>query len=255
MPGERSLCFCLLMSIQQVLLLVSLCSVHRLGRAAISDRGWHTRHGLLLLVCWLRLYCTQWLLLLDPVHSLPLLLRCLRTGRRCHIDEHLPGHAHLASASRLPLPLLWCAAAPCQSPLLLEIVDVSPGPFPILLRYVYLAFASVSYFHLEGLVTDVLVETKVHCTAEDLYVYQPPSNMTCGEYSANFLSYATGYIDNPSATSDCGYCSYSTGADYYNTIPWTEDHRWRDFGIFSAYWVFNIGLVVLLVWFSRKPRR
>jgi len=110
-------------------------------------------------------------------------------------------------------------------------------------------------YFLEGLVTDVLVETKVHCTAEDLYVYQPPSGMTCGEYSANFLSYATGYIDNPNATSDCGYCPYSTGADFYNTIPWTEDHRWRDFGIFSAYWVFNIGLVVLLVWFSRKPRR
>jgi len=110
-------------------------------------------------------------------------------------------------------------------------------------------------YFLEGLVTDILVDVKIQCTTGDLYVYQPPPGLTCGEYSRNFTSYATGYINNPDSLSDCGYCPYSTGADFYETIPWSADNRWKDFGIFSAYWIFNIAMVVLLVWCSRKPRR
>ncbi|PRP87719.1 hypothetical protein PROFUN_02419 [Planoprotostelium fungivorum] len=110
-------------------------------------------------------------------------------------------------------------------------------------------------YFLEGFVTDILTDVRVTCSAEDLYVFQPPPNLTCGQYTDDFMRTASGYIQDPNATSDCGYCSYQRGSDFYETIPWTESHRWRDFGIGIAYWVFNILLVVLLVWVSRKPRR
>jgi len=129
-----------------------------------------------------------------------------------------------------------------------------PAQMPYFWRSWMYPLDPLRYF-LEGIVTDVLVETRVHCTQEDLQRFQPPTNSTCGQYAATFLETATGYIDNPDATSDCGYCLYNKGADFYNTIPWSADERWRDFGIMVAYWIFNIFLVVLFIYLSRKPRR
>ncbi|PRP74981.1 hypothetical protein PROFUN_07374 [Planoprotostelium fungivorum] len=108
---------------------------------------------------------------------------------------------------------------------------------------------------MEGLVTDVLMFTRVTCSSEDLLVYQPPPGQTCGQYSAEFLSISPGYVNNPTSTENCGYCTYEKGSDFYDSIPMSAEHRWRDFGIFSVYWVFNVFLIVLFVYLARKPSR
>eukprot|EP01117_Protostelium_nocturnum_P006316 TRINITY_DN227_c0_g1_i1.p1 TRINITY_DN227_c0_g1~~TRINITY_DN227_c0_g1_i1.p1 ORF type:complete len:1474 (-),score=463.74 TRINITY_DN227_c0_g1_i1:47-4363(-) len=111
------------------------------------------------------------------------------------------------------------------------------------------------HYFLEGMVVDILNETKVVCTQSDYFIVQPPTGTTCGTYFAPYLTQAPGYIGNPDATADCQYCQFSKGSDFFETIPWSYDHRWRNFGIFAAFWIFNIGLVVLFVFLMRKPRR
>eukprot|EP01133_Synstelium_polycarpum_P015912 gene15912-18915_t len=89
-----------------------------------------------------------------------------------------------------------------------------------------------TYF-LEGIVTDVLRNVKVECTTNDLIVFTPPSNMTCGEYTKDFFP-VTGKIVNPEAITDCGYCVYNNGPEYYEALGWSYNNRWRDFGKLST---------------------
>ncbi|EFA79741.1 ABC transporter G family protein [Heterostelium album PN500] len=111
-------------------------------------------------------------------------------------------------------------------------------------------------YFLEGIVTNVLRYVQVKCTDEDLFKFDPPAGMTCGNYTSEFNTYKlSGYIDNPDATSQCGYCTYNNGPEYYENLDWSFDNRWRNFGILTCYWVFNTALVILFVYLTRKATR
>lgn len=53
---------------------------------------------------------------------------------------------------------------------------------------------------------------------------------TCGSYARNFLTSAAGYLANPDATGNCGYCAMKTGAGYVATLGYSWSHKWRDWG-------------------------
>ncbi|KAG0784732.1 hypothetical protein G6F16_008005 [Rhizopus arrhizus] len=113
------------------------------------------------------------------------------------------------------------------------------------------------HYYIEGLVVNELGDLKVTCTDGDLIKFNPPPNTTCGDYTKNFFSYgATGYLANPEATDQCGYCSYSSGPEFYSTrFGWDAAHKWRNFGILIAYFIFNCFAFLFFVYLFRKPRR
>ncbi|KAJ3008981.1 phosphatidylinositol N-acetylglucosaminyltransferase subunit gpi1 [Thoreauomyces humboldtii] len=95
----------------------------------------------------------------------------------------------------------------------------------------------------------------VVCTAEDLLRFAAPAGQTCGAYLTTFFTYAPGYLTNPDETGTCNYCPFANGNEYVETFSWDFGHRWRNFGIFSCYWAFNIGVCVFLTYLFRKPKR
>ncbi|KAI8354178.1 ABC-2 type transporter-domain-containing protein [Blakeslea trispora] len=115
------------------------------------------------------------------------------------------------------------------------------------------------HYYIEGLAVNELSNVDVKCTDGDLIKFTPPDGQSCREYTANFFNYgAPGYIANPDAVSPemCGYCSYNSGSEFVATrYGWTADHKWRNFGILCAYFIFNVFLFVGLVYLFRKPRR
>lgn len=52
-----------------------------------------------------------------------------------------------------------------------------------------------------------------------------------------------GYLNNPATTGECEYCQYSTGDQYTATLNVYWGHRWRNYGIFWAYVLFNIMII------------
>ncbi|KAH8594208.1 hypothetical protein B0O99DRAFT_662220 [Bisporella sp. PMI_857] len=72
-----------------------------------------------------------------------------------------------------------------------------------------------------------------------------PAGQTCGEYMERFFTNGgAGYIvDN--ATALCQYCSYKVGDQFYEPLDFKFDHRWRDFGIFTAFLGSNLILLFL----------
>lgn len=111
------------------------------------------------------------------------------------------------------------------------------------------------HYFLEGVLTTVLSPVTVTCNDRDLLTYNVPPGETCGSYSAAFLSRATGYVVDPTSTTTCSYCQYSSGSEYYETLDWSLDHRWRNFGLLWAYWAFNIFAGAFFVWLFRKQSR
>ncbi|KAJ3022526.1 hypothetical protein HKX48_005943 [Thoreauomyces humboldtii] len=111
------------------------------------------------------------------------------------------------------------------------------------------------HYLLEGLVVNVLHDVPVVCTAEDLLRFAAPAGQTCGAYLTTFFTYAPGYLTNPDETGTCNYCPFANGNEYIETFSWDFGHRWRNFGIFSCYWAFNIGVCVFLTYLFRKPKR
>ncbi|CAL9734615.1 protein Snq2p [Monosporozyma servazzii] len=109
-----------------------------------------------------------------------------------------------------------------------------------------------TYF-VQNLIGIALHEKPVVCSKKELSYFQPPNDMTCGNYMEAFLSHATGYIVNPDATSECAYCIYSVGDEYLSHISASYSYLWRNFGIYFAYILFNIvGMVLTYYLFHVK---
>jgi ATP-binding cassette, subfamily G (WHITE), member 2, SNQ2 len=98
---------------------------------------------------------------------------------------------------------------------------------------------------ISGLVSTELHGLPVVCKAKELNTFTAPPGQTCGEYMANFFaSGGPGYIvDNN--TSNCSYCAYSVGDQFYEPLGISFDHRWRDLGILIAF--IGSNLIVLFL--------
>ncbi|KAG9089211.1 hypothetical protein FS749_001533 [Ceratobasidium sp. UAMH 11750] len=92
---------------------------------------------------------------------------------------------------------------------------------------------------ISGLVSTELHGLKITCSPLEFSVFQPPSGQTCVQWAGDFVNATVGYLDNPSATSDCRYCPYTYGDDFYSALNISFDTRWRDLGIMIAFTVFN----------------
>jgi ATP-binding cassette subfamily G (WHITE) protein 2 (SNQ2) len=95
--------------------------------------------------------------------------------------------------------------------------------------------------------TTALHGIQVHCRPEELNSFPVPPGQTCGEYTASFLTTASGYIVNASATDICEYCAYSVGDDFLETLGMSYHNRGRDLGILAVFTITNLMILFLAV--------
>ena len=99
-----------------------------------------------------------------------------------------------------------------------------------------------------GMVVTALHDVPVVCKEAELNVFQPPANMTCGAYMAPFFEAGgSGYIANNDSMSDCGYCAYAVGDQFYEPLNLSFDNRWRDLGIYMSFIASNIIIIFMAV--------
>ncbi|GAA5814667.1 hypothetical protein MFLAVUS_008166 [Mucor flavus] len=115
------------------------------------------------------------------------------------------------------------------------------------------------HYYIEGLTVNEMENLEVVCSQQDLFRFTPPPGQTCREYTLSFFaSGATGYIGNPDAVApeQCGYCTYKSGPEFYETqMSWSASNKWLNFGILLAFYIFNVLLFIVLVYWNRKGRR
>ncbi|QIX01730.1 hypothetical protein AMS68_007247 [Peltaster fructicola] len=98
---------------------------------------------------------------------------------------------------------------------------------------------------ISALVSTELHGLPVRCTDGELNRFTAPSGQTCGIYMTSFFaSGGPGYLVD-SSTSDCAYCAYSVGDEFYGAFGISFDNRWRDLGILIAFVGSNLILLFL----------
>ncbi|AET39067.1 uncharacterized protein Ecym_3604 [Eremothecium cymbalariae DBVPG len=109
--------------------------------------------------------------------------------------------------------------------------------------------ASPYTYFTQNLLGLLLHDKPVVCSPKELSYLNPPQGMTCGDYMSDFLKSASGYIQNPDATANCAYCTYTVGDEYLASISSKYSYIWRNFGLFWLYIGFNfiamLGLYVV----------
>ncbi|ODQ64433.1 putative ABC transporter [Nadsonia fulvescens var. elongata DSM 6958] len=108
---------------------------------------------------------------------------------------------------------------------------------------------------IAGMVVTELHELPVHCSEEEFLTFMSPAGQTCGEYAADFLASAGGYLRNPAAEGLCQYCRFKVGDDFLATLDYSWDNRWRDLGILIAFVGSNIVIFLLAARYLNYNKR
>ncbi len=97
---------------------------------------------------------------------------------------------------------------------------------------------------ISGWASTGLQGRQVHCAANELARFDPPSGQTCGEYLSRYLQGgAPGQLYNPRATSQCEYCPLTSADQFLAASNIYASERWRNFGIGFAYIIFNVSII------------
>lgn len=80
-------------------------------------------------------------------------------------------------------------------------------------------------YWISGIAATVLPVVKITCADSEIVRFQAPGGSTCGDYAGDWLQSTKGYLVNPDATSDCGYCQYTDGEDVSFT---RKSLRWHE---------------------------
>ena len=108
-----------------------------------------------------------------------------------------------------------------------------------------------STYWIGGVLAATLKDTPIRCAATEAAYFNPPPGSTCSSYAQAFVSRAGGYLTNPDATADCGYCMFSSGVEYMQTLNIEPRDKWRYFGIFLAFCIINWALVYFFIYTVR----
>ncbi|GAA5991262.1 hypothetical protein JCM10908_003228 [Rhodotorula pacifica] len=98
---------------------------------------------------------------------------------------------------------------------------------------------------ISGLTVNELHDLPVRCKTSEFSIVQPPTGQTCTEWLGPFVASAGGYLGNPNASSDCQYCQYASGDEYYRGLDISWGDRGRNIGVYVCYCVFNAFVTVL----------
>lgn len=107
-----------------------------------------------------------------------------------------------------------------------------------------------------GLFTPVVWDVNVECKASEHTTIPLPSNTTCGDYMANFLTTHNGYILDPSNTTACEYCEYSYGSEYAKTFNIVHKYDgWRDIALTALFCFSSYALVFAMMKLRSKATK
>ncbi|KAJ5115360.1 hypothetical protein NUU61_001119 [Penicillium alfredii] len=117
--------------------------------------------------------------------------------------------------------------------------------------WIFMYRVSPFTYYVSGISSTALHGRKVECNDLEMKVFDPPSGQTCGEYLKKYLDVGIGHLSNKNATSNCQYCAMQYADDYLAARKIFWEDRWRNYGIFWCYFIFNICGAIALYYLFR----
>ncbi|KAL4922815.1 ABC-2 type transporter-domain-containing protein [Aspergillus aurantiobrunneus] len=104
------------------------------------------------------------------------------------------------------------------------------------------------HYLLEGFLGVVVHNVPMECVErEEAFFSLPPGSASCQEYAGAFVSQATGYVRD-AGSGMCAYCLFANGDEFATNFNVMYSNKWRSYGIFWAFVVFNFAAVFFLSW-------
>jgi ABC-type multidrug transport system permease subunit len=128
------------------------------------------------------------------------------------------------------------------------------GPKALPGFWIFLYRVSPFTYLVSAMLSVGVANTTVKCSSVEILHFQPLDGTTCGEYMSDYIKMAGGYLTDPQAKSECGFCSIGDTNVFLASVSSNYADRWRNFGIMWAYIVFNIAAAVFLYWLVRVPK-
>lgn len=104
---------------------------------------------------------------------------------------------------------------------------------------------------IQGMLGVATARTNVVCSSIELLHVEPPSGSTCEAYMTQFISSYGGYLQDPSATSGCQFCSVRSTDVFLQSFGINYADRWRNYGLIWVFIVFNVAAAIGLYWLAR----
>lgn len=120
--------------------------------------------------------------------------------------------------------------------------------------WVFLYRVSPLSYWISAVLSTGLANVDVTCASNEYITLNPPDGQACGEYMADYITRAGGYLLDPSTTSDCKFCKIKETNVYLAGISSHYEDRWRNFGLMWVYIAFNIAAALTLYWLVRMPK-
>ncbi|KAJ5569558.1 uncharacterized protein N7459_008988 [Penicillium hispanicum] len=162
--------------------------------------------------------------------------------------------AHMAIAAVETAETGGNLASLCFS-LILSFCGVLAGPSALPRFWIFMYRVSPFHYLISGLLSASVAGTTVRCAAEEYLHFDPPTNMTCGEYLKNYIHYAGGYVAEPLTRTGCAFCPIADTNTFLRSVSSNPDEEWMNFGLMWVYIVFNIWGAVVLYWIFRVPKK
>ena len=103
------------------------------------------------------------------------------------------------------------------------------------------------HYLLEALLGAAVHGRQVVCSPSEFARFPPPPGQTCESYTADFIKQSGGYVQN-GAAGLCEFCQYATGDEFARGFNIYYSNKWRDYGVFWAFCVFNFVVVFACSW-------
>ncbi|KAL6932879.1 hypothetical protein ACO0R3_001968 [Hanseniaspora guilliermondii] len=133
-------------------------------------------------------------------------------------------------------------------------VFVGPNEMPGFWKFMY-RVSPMTYL-VDGLLSVGIANNNAECSTYEFRSIVPPENMTCGEYLDPYLKAAgTGYLLDSGNAEVCKLCSVSSTNAFLSSVSSKYSRRWRNFGIFLAYIVFDYACTIFVYWLARVPKK
>ncbi|RYO74958.1 hypothetical protein DL764_010640 [Monosporascus ibericus] len=120
--------------------------------------------------------------------------------------------------------------------------------------WIFMYRVSPFSYLVSAMLTTAVANTNVYCARNEFLNFDPFGSQTCGEYMRDYMSQAGGYLENPDATQNCTFCPIGETNAFLNMTKAYYSDRWRNFGIFWVYVIFNIFAALFLYWLTRVPK-
>jgi ABC-type multidrug transport system permease subunit len=122
--------------------------------------------------------------------------------------------------------------------------------------WIFMYRVSPFTYFFSGVLSVGLGNSHISCSAEEYLHFPPPPSMNCSDYLAPYIEAFDGYLtpDSMGSTTECVFCSGNDTNIFLKTVSADYNDRWKNFGIFWVYIIFNMAAAPLLFWLTKVPK-